>query len=149
MLCLCLHHHSSFRQKQLTGKIAGMVMPAGHSIIMKTMRVKEIMFAALLGVIMHNEQLDNLFMNAVMKLYGIVDIVSKTKLFCDQELFAYERYSNFHQSFTLGTYFQGSHGPVSDLIPPSMMKKRLKIEFGYHVQDCFSCPIDKGGYNNM
>jgi hypothetical protein len=29
-------------------------------------------------------------MNAVMKLYGIVDIVSKTKLFCDQELFAYE-----------------------------------------------------------
>lgn len=54
------------------------------------MRVKEIMFAALLGVIMHNEQLDNLFMNAVMKLYGIVDIVSKTKLFCDQELFAYE-----------------------------------------------------------
>lgn len=57
---------------------------------MKTMRVKEIMFAALQGVIMHNEQLDNLFMNAVMKLYGIVDIVSKTKLFCDQELFAYE-----------------------------------------------------------
>jgi hypothetical protein len=90
MLCLCLHHHSSFRQKQQTGKIAGMVMPAGHSTIMKTMRVKEIMFAALLGVIMHNEQLDNLFMNAVMKLYGIVDIVSKTKLFCDQELFAYE-----------------------------------------------------------
>ncbi|KAB5561196.1 hypothetical protein DKX38_006153 [Salix brachista] len=71
MITVGTHVCNSFRQKQLTGKIAGMAMPAGHSTITKTMRVKEIMCVVLLGVIMHNKQRDNLF----MRLYGMADIV--------------------------------------------------------------------------